>query len=196
MWQKGFADRIQLRILRWANHPGSSEWDQCDYKGPCKWREGDSRVREADMKTAAESDVQRLVLLPLKMEERGKPRDAGTSRSWKRQEMAFLATQIVKNLPAMQKTQVQSLGQEEPLEKEMATQYSCLKNLIDREKPGGLHRVHGVTRVRHDLGITPPPPEQLEGPSPADALSLAPMRPHGLLTSLTERKQMGVVLCT
>ena len=44
------------------------------------------------MRTEAESDLKRLVLLPLKMEERGKPRDAGTSRSWKRQEMAFLAT--------------------------------------------------------------------------------------------------------
>ena len=42
----------------------------------------------------------------------------------------------------------------------------------------------------------PPPPEQVEGPSPADALRLAPMRPHGLLTSLTVRKQTGVVLCT
>ena len=29
--------------------------------------------------------------------------------------------QMVKNLPAMQETQVQSLGQEDPLEKEMAT---------------------------------------------------------------------------
>ena len=29
--------------------------------------------------------------------------------------------QIVKNLPAMQETEVQSLGQEDPLEKEMAT---------------------------------------------------------------------------
>ena len=126
MWQKDFAGRIQLKILRWVNHPGSSEWDQCDHKGPCKWREGASRVREADMRREAESDLQRLVLLPLKMEERGKPRDAGTSRSWKRQEMTFLATQIVKNLPAMQKTQVQSLGQEDPLEKEMATHSNIL----------------------------------------------------------------------
>ena len=44
--------------------------------------------------------------------------------------------QQVKNLPGMQETQetqVQSLGQEDPLEKEMATlQYSCLKNPMDR----------------------------------------------------------------
>ena len=33
---------------------------------------------------------------------------------------------MVKNLPAMQETQVQSLGQEDPLEKEMATHSSIL----------------------------------------------------------------------
>ena len=40
--------------------------------------------------------------------------------------MACLAAQLVKNLPAMQETQVQSLGQEDPLEKGMATQSSIL----------------------------------------------------------------------
>ena len=40
--------------------------------------------------------------------------------------MASLLTQLVKNLPAMQETQVQSLGQEDPLEKEMATHSSIL----------------------------------------------------------------------
>ena len=41
---------------------------------------------------------------------------------------------MVKNLPAMQETWVQSLGREDPLEKEMATQlqYSCLENPMDR----------------------------------------------------------------
>jgi len=34
--------------------------------------------------------------------------------------------QVVKNLPAMQKTQVPSLGQEDPMEKEMATHSSIL----------------------------------------------------------------------
>ena len=34
---------------------------------------------------------------------------------------ASLVALMVKNLPAMQETQVQSLGQEDPLEKEMAT---------------------------------------------------------------------------
>ena len=34
--------------------------------------------------------------------------------------------QIVKNLPAMQETSIQSLGQEDPLEKDMATHSSIL----------------------------------------------------------------------
>ena len=39
---------------------------------------------------------------------------------------ASLIAQLVKNLPAKQETQVQSLGQEDPLEKEMATHSSIL----------------------------------------------------------------------
>ena len=39
---------------------------------------------------------------------------------------ASLIAQSVKNLPAMQETQVQFLGQEDPLEKEMATHSSIL----------------------------------------------------------------------
>ena len=47
--------------------------------------------------------------------------------------------QTVKNLPAMQETQVQSLGQEDSLEKEMATHSSILAWRIPwTEEPGGL----------------------------------------------------------
>ena len=46
--------------------------------------------------------------------------------------------QIVKNPPAMQETQVQSLGQEDPLEEEMATHSSILARKIPwTEEPGG-----------------------------------------------------------
>ena len=46
---------------------------------------------------------------------------------------------MVKNLPAMQETRVQSLGQEVPLEKEMATHSSILAWKIPRtEEPGKL----------------------------------------------------------
>ena len=43
---------------------------------------------------------------------------------------AFLVAQLVKNLPAMQETGVGSLGQEDPLEKEMATHSSILTSRI------------------------------------------------------------------
>ena len=52
---------------------------------------------------------------------------------------ASLVTQSVKNLPAMQETQVQSLGQEDPLEKEMATHSSILAWRTPwTEEPGGI----------------------------------------------------------
>ena len=45
----------------------------------------------------------------------------------------------VKNLPAVQETQVQSLGREDPLEKEMATHASTLAwEILWTEEPGGL----------------------------------------------------------
>ena len=40
--------------------------------------------------------------------------------------MTSLVAQLVKNLPVMQETQVRSLGQKDPLEKEMATHSSIL----------------------------------------------------------------------
>ena len=46
---------------------------------------------------------------------------------------AFLVAQMVKNLPSMGETQVQSLVQEDPLKKGMATHtHSSLENSIDR----------------------------------------------------------------
>ena len=52
---------------------------------------------------------------------------------------ASLVTQMVKNLPAMQKTQVQFLGWEDPLEKVMAAHCSILTWKISWiEEPGGL----------------------------------------------------------
>ena len=52
---------------------------------------------------------------------------------------ASLVAQMVKNLPTMQETRVQSLGQEDPLEKEMATHFCNLTWRIPwTEEPGGL----------------------------------------------------------
>ena len=64
---------------------------------------------------------------------------------------------MVKKLPAVQETWVQSLGQEDPLEKEMATHSSILAWRTPwTEQPGGLHTAHGVSRARHDLVIKAP----------------------------------------
>ena len=57
---------------------------------------------------------------------------------------------MVKNLPVMQETQVPSLGQEDPLEKGLATHSSILAWRISwTEEPGGLQSM-GSHRVRHD----------------------------------------------
>ena len=62
---------------------------------------------------------------------------------------------MVKNLPAMRETQVRSLGQEEPLEKETATPASILAWEISwTEEPGELQSM-GLQRVRHDLATRP-----------------------------------------
>ena len=65
--------------------------------------------------------------------------------------MAYsLVAQRLKRLPAMQEMWVQSLGQEYPLEKEMATHSSILAWRIPwTEEPGGLQST-GSQRVRHD----------------------------------------------
>ena len=53
--------------------------------------------------------------------------------------LSSLVAQMVKRLPTMQETQVRSLGQEDPLEKEMETHSSILAWKIPRiEEPGGL----------------------------------------------------------
>ena len=64
--------------------------------------------------------------------------------------MAYLVAQWVKNLPAVQETRNQSLGWEDPLEKEMATHSSILSWKISwTEEPGGLQSM-GSQRVRQD----------------------------------------------
>ena len=64
---------------------------------------------------------------------------------------ASLVFQTVKCLPAMQETQVWSLGQEDPLEKEIATHSSTLAWKIQRvEQPGSLQSMWSQ-RVGHDL---------------------------------------------
>ena len=55
---------------------------------------------------------------------------------------------VVKNLPAMQEMRVQFLGQEDPLEKEMATRSSSLAWEIPWiEKPGGLWTIVSHSQI-------------------------------------------------
>ena len=64
--------------------------------------------------------------------------------------MASLVAQLVKSLPAIQETWVQSLGREDPLKKEMATHSSILACRIPwTEEPGGLQSI-GSQRVGHN----------------------------------------------
>ena len=65
-------------------------------------------------------------------------------------EWASLVAQRLNHLPAMQETWVQSLGREDPLEKEIGTHSSILAWRIPwMEEPGGLQST-GSQRVGHD----------------------------------------------
>ena len=70
----------------------------------------------------------------------------GSSLGW-----ASQVAQMVKNLPAVQKTWVQSQGQEDTLEEEMATHSSIILawRIPWTVEPGGLLYV-GLQRVRHN----------------------------------------------
>ena len=62
---------------------------------------------------------------------------------------ASLVAQKVKNLSAMQETQVHSLSGEDPLEKGMAAHSSILAwRILQTEEPGGLQSME-LQRVRH-----------------------------------------------
>ena len=66
------------------------------------------------------------------------------------QELASLVAQMVNNLPAIQETQVQSLGWEDPLQKGNDTHSNILAWRIPwTEEPGGLRSI-GLQKVRHD----------------------------------------------
>ena len=68
---------------------------------------------------------------------------------------ASLVAQMVKNLPAVQETQYQSLGQEDPLEREMTTHSNVLTWRIPwTEVPGGLQPM-GSQKVTHDSSLQP-----------------------------------------
>ena len=63
---------------------------------------------------------------------------------------ASLVAQTVKRLPAMRKTQVQSLGRDDPLEKETATHSRTLAWKIPWAEEPGRRQSMGLQRVRHN----------------------------------------------
>ena len=64
--------------------------------------------------------------------------------------MGFSVVSVINNLPTMQETQVQSLGQEDPLEKEMATHSSIFAwEILWTEEPDSLQSM-APWRVQHD----------------------------------------------
>ena len=63
---------------------------------------------------------------------------------------ASLIFQLVKKLPAIQETWVRFLGQEDPLEKEVATHSSILAWRISWTEESGRLQSMGTQRVRHD----------------------------------------------
>ena len=79
---------------------------------------------------------------------------------------SVLMAQMVENLPGTWETLAQSLGQEDLLQKEMATHSSILAWRIPwTEEPGRLQStVHRVARVGQDLVTKPPPPAGLRTP--------------------------------
>ena len=79
----------------------------------------------------------------------------------KKKKKNFPGGSAVENLPAMQETYVWSLGQEDPLEKEMATHSSILAWEIPWTEEISQAVVHGVARVRYDLATKPPPPHSI-----------------------------------
>ena len=70
--------------------------------------------------------------------------------------MGFRGDSVVKNLPANARDTVQSLGQEDPLEEEMATHSSIHACEIPGTEAGRLQSM-GVVRVKHHLATKPPP---------------------------------------
>ena len=62
----------------------------------------------------------------------------------------FLVTQMVKHLPTLRETQIRSLGWEDPLEKEMATQSSTLAWIIPWTEERCRLQSMGSQRVGHD----------------------------------------------
>ena len=79
-------------------------------------------------------------------------KDSGAGDLFRR---AALVAQMVKNLPAMRETQVRSLGQEDTLEKGMATHSSTLAWRVSWTEEPWRATVHGVTKSQIQMSDVP-----------------------------------------
>ena len=115
-----------------------SQWSKCQKKKEIRQQKRQSKSRgEFDLSEAAVSSGMKWDLKSL-------------PRNWTKVACASLVAQLVKNLPAMQETQIWSLGQEDPLEKEMATHSSILAWRIPwTQETCGLQSM-GLRRVGHN----------------------------------------------
>ena len=77
-------------------------------------------------------------------------KESDTTERFHFHRVGFPVAQTIKNLPVVQETRVQFLGQEDPLEKEMVTHSSILAwRIPGTGEPGRLPSV-GSHRVKHD----------------------------------------------
>ena len=125
---------LQLKY-KFGNQMRSSSW-------------GPSRIAIQPVLTQAGPCVPSVTTPPF-CQEMQTLEDSSSAGKWP-QSQASLVAQMVKNLLAMQETWVRSLGQEDPLEKGMATHSSILAWRIPRtEESGGLQSMRSQ-KVRHD----------------------------------------------
>ena len=71
--------------------------------------------------------------------------------------LGFPGGSVVKNLPAIQEVQVQSLGWEDPLEKKMAPTPVLLPGKYHGQRSRQATTVHETARIGHKLVIKSPP---------------------------------------
>ena len=119
----------------------------------CRRCSFDPRVGEDPLEKAVATHSSIIAWEIPQSEKPGRLQSIGSQKNWT-QLSAYTTTslvaQMVKHLPAMWETWVQSLGQQDPLEKEMATHSNTLAWKIPQMKePSRLQSV-GSQRVRHD----------------------------------------------